>query len=49
MCVSSCTVTIKHSNGQLNDACRQAGRQADGEEAGTTELFSDWRKQTASF
>lgn len=45
MCVLPCTVTIKRSNGQLNDACTQAG----GEEAGTTELFPDGRKQTASF
>lgn len=29
MCVPPCMVTIKHSNGQLNDACRQAGREDD--------------------
>lgn len=49
MCVPPCMVLIKHSNGQFNDACTQAGRQAGGEEAGMTELFPDGRKQTASF
>lgn len=44
MCVPPCMVTIKHSNGQLNDACTHTGRQA-----GMTELFPDGRKQTASF
>lgn len=30
MCVPPCMVTIKHSNGQLNDACTQAGRERGG-------------------
>lgn len=29
MCVPPCMVTIRHGNGQFNDACRQAGRQAE--------------------